>query len=98
LESKVEDSILELAQEQNLFDTTIYDDYKYIKELLDKNPYFETLIKVTRYSWGNSDQILPILIDMCKYHKIRLDYTHYTNMGKPIKEEEIEDEEENFVY
>lgn len=100
IESEVEDSILELALEQNLFDTTIYDDYKHIKELLDKNPYFETLIKVIKYGWGNKDQILPILIDMCKYHKIRLDYIHYTNMGKPIKEEEEVDkqEEENFVY
>jgi len=57
--------------ENSLYDTTIWSDYLFLKNLLDKHPYLEDL-----YRNLNEDNMkhLNIIRDYCKYKKLRIDY------------------------
>lgn len=72
-------SMLAVAEQHNLFDETIYSEYKHIKELLDNFPFIETAMDVLPYNSGKEGQerYAHILADLFKYHRIRIDYTNY---------------------
>jgi hypothetical protein len=70
-------AMLEVATNNNLFDENIYPEYLEMKALLEKLPFIDIIIgKMSRYS-KKEDELFPILIDMFKYYKKRIDYKHY---------------------
>lgn len=74
---KIYEAMVELAQEQNLFDENIYSDYINIKNILDKMPFINVLCSKIRAYNFEEDDMYSILIDMLKYHKQKIDYKHY---------------------
>jgi len=103
-DEQVYKAMVEVAFDKNLFDETIFTEYKAIKELLDTFPFIETTLEVLpTYSINEGNQhYLDILIYQFKYHKIRIDYTNYKltlnediSLGKPTTEETIEELTQN---
>ena len=74
--SDVFDAMLEVATENNLFDENIYTEYVKMNELLSKFTFINTICNRISYNL-ETDEFVPILIDMFKYNKQRIDYTHY---------------------
>ena len=75
-------AMLEIANEHKLFDPAIYDTYIEIKNLFEKLPFLEPImetIKDSHYSTGkvDSSKMVPVLVDLFKYYKYRIDYTNY---------------------
>ena len=88
--STIYDAMLEVAEANNLFDTTIYDVYKDVKNLLEKYPFIN--IVCSRMSY-NDDVMVSILRDLFKYNKHRIDYTHYNiKLNEEVNEELVEEE------
>lgn len=101
--SEVYKAMLEVAIENNLFDTAIYDDYKDLKNLLVKLPFIGYIFKSAFNSYRSdhsmtNDEVHSVLTDLFKYYKHRIDYTNYKitlNVEEPsIKQEEDELTEE----
>lgn len=87
------ESLVQLAKEQNLFDLSIYSTYKEMEEFLNKYKFFPTLLGcAAQFRWQQEKEaeVVDILQQMCKFHKIRLD--HHTYL--PEKEEVIQEEEQ----
>lgn len=83
-------AMLEVAENNNLFDYTIYPEYLEMKGLLKKLDFLNPLLKVANgssYSRMNNDDMHNILCSLFKYYKHRIDYTNYN-----IKIEEEEEE------
>ena len=70
------DEMVNIAKEYSLFDYSVYDVYREIKETLDKFPFLNALCKVMQYD--NSARN-PIIVDLLKYHKYKVNLEHYTN-------------------
>lgn len=66
-----------VAEEFNLYDTNILYLHDEIKATLEKHPYLLNITKVVSSSYQ-----YDILVDLCKYHKFRLDYTNYKLKNK----------------
>ena len=47
-----------------------------MNELLSKFTFINTICNKINYNL-ETDEFVPILVDMFKYHKQRIDYTHY---------------------
>jgi len=74
--SNVFKAMLEVAIENNLFDENVYTEYVKMNELLSKFTFINSICNRISYNL-ETDEFVPILIDMFKYHKQRIDYTHY---------------------
>ena len=76
-------AMLEVAEEKNLFDPEIYDDYLDVKKLISKMPFITSILKAAtnnshRSDYGMQDsEIHSVLCDLFKYYKHRIDYTNY---------------------
>jgi hypothetical protein len=93
-------AMLEVAENNNLFDYTIYPEYLEMKELLKKLDFLEPFIKSAagnNYSRMDPDDTHNILCSLFKYYKHRIDYTNYKikineeEEGKKLSEEVVED-------
>ena len=73
------EEMVEVAKTHSLFDYEIYDTYREIKEVLDKFPFLNTLCKVIPY---DSSIRNPIIVDLIKYHKYKVNLEHYTNSNQ----------------
>jgi hypothetical protein len=88
----VYDAMLEVAKQNNLFDHSIYSEYLSIKTILDNLYFLNTIFSMIRgssyYGDGTTDQV-RIIVDLMKYHKMRVNLEHYS---KPKLEEKVEEE------
>lgn len=74
------DELLELAQKNNLFDMSIYNNYLRVKAFAEKFSWMNTLYE-SRYSWHRvgkrHDDKAYMTVCLFKYHKHRLNLEHY---------------------
>ena len=73
---KIYESMLEVANENNLFDHSIYSTYLEIKSLLSKLTFIEVLMKEMS-AYGEDAGLTSALCDLFKYYKQRINYTNY---------------------
>jgi len=104
--TKIYETMLEVAEEHNLYDMEIYSTYKEIKTFLEKLPFVNTLIKQmdTYENYEENKALIEILRDMFKYYKVRIDYTNYnivmndtTWMDELLDAVEVTEEEEEVI-
>jgi len=91
---EIEDAILGIAEKHGYFDTTVYSTYKEVKFLLEKLPFMNVLFSKFGYYDNDSNPLFKIIIDLCKYHKHRIDWKHYKlklNEENPLTEEQIDE-------
>jgi hypothetical protein len=96
LDVHVEDGLIAVAEEHNLFDTTILDTYKSVKKVLDKLTFLNPIIShIPRWNNEEEKKMIQAMIDLCKYHKQRLNWTNYQlPLNDDVKETPIETEEQ----
>ena len=94
----VYESMVEVATEHNLFDTTIYDVYLEIKGLLETFTFIEPLMDKFSGKYYSTDvepMFVEIITDMFKYHRKRIDWQRYkigeVNITPIQKEEDIQE-------
>ena len=75
---KIYESMLEVAEEHNLFDYEVYHVYKDVKNLCEKLTFLQPLCDKLS-SWGTveGDPILKAIGDLFKYYKHRIDWKNY---------------------
>lgn len=73
------DEMVNIAKEYSLFDYSVYDTYREIKETLDKFPFLNVLCKAMQYDNSTRN---PIIVDLLKYNKYKVNLEHYENSNK----------------
>jgi len=74
-DSKIYEDMLIVANEHMLFDMSVYIDYLDIRDLFKKLTFLELIMaKMTTYG---DDLMVPVLVDLFKYYKYRIDYQNY---------------------
>jgi hypothetical protein len=86
-------SMIEVADANNLYDMSIYSDYLKIKELFGKLKFLNVTF-TSMSNWRESDPMIPVIIDLFKYHKQRINWKNYNiklneEVTTPISEELI---------
>lgn len=91
VEGEVSKVITELADANKLYDVELLEISEKLNELLSKLYFIPLLVNSTgsRYSYNNDNlqKCKPIIIDLMKYYKQRLNLEHY-KLNKTIKTEE----------
>jgi len=97
-------AMLEVAQEHQLFDPSIYSTYLSIKELLDKLKFLNIVLKQSiengysyRSTYFDAEETHQLLVDMFKYHKQRVNLDNYKISMNPdpiVLDTIVEDEED----
>jgi hypothetical protein len=83
------DIMLKIAEEKNLFDTTIYQTHLDVKSVLERLPFINYLL--SKPDWY-ANKMMPYIKDLCKYHKWRMDFKNYKhNVVEELSKEEEED-------
>lgn len=70
------ESMLNIAEENNLFDMNIYPEALEMRELLTKLVFLNPLCQKVGY-FNDQDPIVNVMIDLFKYYKHRVDLKHY---------------------
>lgn len=70
------DTMLEIAETKNLFDTTIYQTYLDVKDIAERLPFINYLLSLS--GWDTKKMMVHIK-HLCKYHKFRLDFKNYNH-------------------
>lgn len=86
-------TLLEIAEKNNLFDGEVYPIYQEVKTILDKFPFIKSVFDVMK-TWGDSDPLQQVVIDLLKYnkHRVNLDcYTVKLTEDAPLEQELTED-------
>jgi hypothetical protein len=77
------------AADKNLYDSTIIDQYNFIKDLIEKHKFLKRMLG-TMHNWVEANEVMfNAIVDLCKYHKIRLDVKNYKHN---LPEEEVTEE------
>lgn len=78
-EPELINAILDVAEKHRLFDEEIYYIYLEIKHLLKRLTFLEPVMAeiAYRYVTDKADKLIPVLVDLFKYYKCRIDYTNY---------------------
>lgn len=81
-DNDIYESMLEVATEKMLFDMSIYPEYLDMFYLLKKLTFLEPVLKTVQtvpnyISSTESQPMIPVLIDLFKYYKHRIDYKNY---------------------
>jgi hypothetical protein len=72
------ESIIKLAEENNLFDLSIYSMYKDVKALFEKLPFIKPMFSASsRWNHKEVDGMTLAICDLFKYYKQRIDWKHY---------------------
>jgi hypothetical protein len=93
-DERIYKSMIEVAEDKNLFDETIYTEYKQVRKFLTDNPYVNTTLEIMP-TFPVADlpergkAYVKILTDLFKYHKQRMDYTNYSFVT--LNEDKVED-------
>jgi len=81
--------IVEFAKEHNLFDQETYIIYKQVMEVNEKLPFLKPMLNQFLYHVTDS-VLIKAVADLFKYHKHKVNLTHYAirlNEDKPLDEE-----------
>jgi hypothetical protein len=70
------DSMIKLAEDNNLFDESIYSTYKEIKEIFDSLPFINPVFSASN-TYNSEDAMNDAIRDLFKYYKQRIDWKHY---------------------
>ena len=92
----VEDTIVEFAIANNIYDMEIYSLYLEIKTLLEKLPFIKPLFQtIPGYISESNNDITLIIADLFKYYKQKVNLEHYKfpKMNEDIPLEEVLTEE-----
>lgn len=95
ISNDVSKAMIDVAEDKNLFDTETFVLYKEVKDTLDKLYFLNTLMGRFKASYSSDkEELIPIIIDLCKYNKFKLDYTKYNLpvVEEPVIEEIIEED------
>ena len=77
-DDKVCEAMVEVATENNLFDTSIHDVYLDVKATLEKLPFLNSIARhLDTYTPNNGDPLLDAMKDLCRYHKFRMNIENY---------------------
>ena len=83
-------AMLAVAEEHNLWDETIYSTYQEVKNTLERLPFLEAITyHMSHGKEAEQLKALPLfkaMIDLCKYHKFKINSEHY--MPIPVLTEE----------
>jgi hypothetical protein len=85
-------AMLELAQENNLFDYNIYHEYIQMKETLEKLYFLNSILgSLNFYSYNSSMSpgVERAIVDLMKYHKFKVNLDHYTRLEEDKLEEQF---------
>jgi L-rhamnose mutarotase len=85
-------AMLELAQENNLFDYSIYHEYIRMKETLEKLYFLNSILgSLNFYSYNSSMSpgVERAMVDLMKYHKFKVNLDHYTRLEEDKLEEQF---------
>ena len=76
---EVLEAMLEVAIENDLFDTSIYDEYLEVKSTLEKLKFLDPIMKyMSSYTNnGNDNELFIAMCDLCRYHKFRMNVENY---------------------
>lgn len=87
----VYEAMVEVANQNNLFDHSIYSEYLSVKAILSKLYFLNTIFSMIRsYSlYGATPDQIKVIVDLMKYHKMKVNPEHYS---KPKLEEKVEEE------
>lgn len=78
-DSETKNIIIEHAKQNNLFDQPIYMVYKQVDEVFNKLPFLDALLKRLGYREDlENNPMIQAIIDLCKYHKQKVNLEHYT--------------------
>jgi hypothetical protein len=77
-------SMLLVAEEYNLYDTSIYSTYRNVKNIVEKLTFLNPILGVIPI-YNVNENIYKALRDLFKYHNYRIDWQHYK---APIVNEE----------
>lgn len=89
-------SMIELAQENNLFDHSIYSTYTELRDIFEKLPFIEPVFSACSNYEREKDGMNDAIRDLFKYYKQRIDWKHYNvrlneDIVQPVVESEIEE-------
>ena len=91
-DEEVYKAMLEVAEENNLFDYNIYTVYNDVKSFMEKLPFIERIMS-SFTNWGDDIQMREVLRDILKYYKVRLDYQNYNiKLNEDETEEKLTEE------
>jgi hypothetical protein len=85
-------AMVELAEENNLFDYSIYHEYIRMKETLERLYFLNAIFgSLNFYSYNSkmSPDVERAIVDLMKYHKFKVDLKHYTRLTEEKLEEEV---------
>ena len=90
------DSMIKLAEENNLFDHSIYSTYTSLRDIFEKLPFIEPVFGACSNYEREKDGMNEAIRDLFKYYKQRIDWKHYNvrlneDVVKPMIESEIEE-------
>lgn len=72
------ESMIKLAEENNLFDLSIYSMYNNVKALFEKLPFIKPMFAASsRWNHKTADGMTLAICDLFKYYKQRIDWKHY---------------------
>jgi hypothetical protein len=69
-------TLLEVAETYNLFDETIYPEYKEMRDLLNKLTFLQPIMSRMR-GYGNEDDLVKVITDLFKYYKTKVNFENY---------------------
>ena len=78
-------TIVDLAEANDLFDNEVYNDYLEVKKLLEKLYFLENFVCSIRgfyYNLNNENTQVRALVDLFKYHKVKVNMDWYTVPNK----------------
>jgi hypothetical protein len=83
--------MLAVAEENNLFDMTIYPEVMELQEIFDKLPFLNTFMRGVGY-YDDKNDLVNVLADLFKYYRYRVDLKHYhlTLNEEVLSEEQLE--------
>jgi hypothetical protein len=70
------ESMLVVAEENNLFDMTIYPEVMELQEIFDKLPFLNAFLSGVGY-YQKENPLVNVLNDLFKYYRYRVDLKHY---------------------
>ena len=69
--------MLEIANDNNLFDGEMYPIYKEVKAIVEKLTFLQPICDKLSYYSSDKDPLVDVIADLFKYYKTRIDWKNY---------------------
>lgn len=80
------ESILEIAENNNLYDSEMYSQYLQTKNNFEKIKNLNKLFQMVKLNHYAEDKYkIEIIVDLFKYYKVKVNIEHYTNSATDLK-------------